>query len=73
MTSLTATLRPTLNLHQSLKAIFRSVAEDWTRHRIYAQTKRELEALSERDLEDIGLARWNIEDLAHETAYGRKK
>ena len=70
MTAHTAILRPGFNLRQILATILKSAAEDWERHRTFGQTKRELAALSDRELEDIGISRWMIHDIARETAYG---
>ena len=72
MTTHTAILRPAFNLRQALSTILRSAAENWERHRTFAQTKRELGTLSDRELEDIGISRWMISDIARETAYGPK-
>ena len=34
------------------------------RRRLYNQTVRELSQLSDRDLDDIGVSRWDIRDIA---------
>ncbi len=39
---------------------------------LYNRTLRELSLLTDRDLADIGISRYAIEDLAHEHAYGRR-
>jgi uncharacterized protein YjiS (DUF1127 family) len=39
--------------------------------RIYARTLGELNALTDRELNDLGIARTAIPDLAHEAAYGK--
>jgi uncharacterized protein YjiS (DUF1127 family) len=39
--------------------------------RIYATTVAELNALSDRELSDLGIARTLIREIAHEAAYGR--
>lgn len=72
MTTHTAVLRPAFNLRQFLSTILKSAAEDWRQHRMFDRTKRELEALSDRELDDIGISRWMISDIARETAYGPK-
>lgn len=41
------------------------------RRRIYDQTLRELKALSDRDLADLGIHRAMIRNVAREAAYGR--
>jgi uncharacterized protein YjiS (DUF1127 family) len=39
-------------------------------HQLYRQTVDELQALSDRDLADLGLSRLQIRDVALETVYG---
>ena len=41
------------------------------RRAVYVRTIEELSAMSDRDLADINLARVQIEDVAHEAAYGK--
>ena len=41
------------------------------RRRIYMQTVRELDALSARELSDLGILRSDIRRLAAEVAYGK--
>lgn len=41
------------------------------RRAIYRRTLAELRALSDRDLADMGINRFDIEDLAYEAAYGK--
>jgi len=38
--------------------------------RVYAQTVAELNALTDRELADLGIARAAISEIAHEAAYG---
>ena len=38
---------------------------------IYDQTVRELNALTNRELADLGIARLNIQDVARAAAYGK--
>lgn len=40
------------------------------RRRVYDQTRRELKALSDRDLADLGIHRSMIRTVAREAAYG---
>lgn len=42
----------------------------WNQRRLYARTVAELNALSDRELADLGIARVSIRDIAHEAAYG---
>ncbi len=53
-----------------LSGLVRSVAEARAKRAIYVRTLRELEALSTRDLTDLGIARAMIPQLAREAAYG---
>ena len=46
------------------------LAEMLRRRAIYRTTFAELDALSDRDLNDLGLARHNIRTVAHDAAYG---
>lgn len=48
-----------------------SVKAAFARRAIYAQTLAELNALTDRDLSDLGISRFQIADLAREAAYGK--
>ncbi|MES2550002.1 MAG: DUF1127 domain-containing protein [Pseudomonadota bacterium] len=39
--------------------------------RVYAQTVAELNALTDRELTDLGISRLGIADIAREAAYGK--
>jgi uncharacterized protein YjiS (DUF1127 family) len=39
--------------------------------RVYEKTVAELNALSDRELADLGIARMNIAEIAREAAYGK--
>lgn len=39
--------------------------------RVYLRTIAELNALTDRELSDLGIARIAIRDIAHEAAYGK--
>jgi len=39
--------------------------------RVYGQTVGELNALTDRELADLGIARASITSIAHEAAYGK--
>ncbi len=41
------------------------------RRAIYSRTLAELNALTDRDLADLGVSRYQIADLAREAAYGK--
>lgn len=53
-----------------LNAIQR-MQENRARRAVYRQTLRELNTLSNRDLEDLGISRSMVTRLAHEAAYGK--
>ncbi|MBU2957575.1 DUF1127 domain-containing protein [Paracoccus sp. C2R09] len=46
--------------------------ENRARRAVYKQTVRELNALTNRDLADLGINRSMITRLAHEAAWGKK-
>lgn len=56
-----------------LSTVFSNIVTSYNRYRIYKQTVKELSAMTDRDLRDIGLSRYEIEDLAYEAAYGERK
>lgn len=48
---------------------------DWLRrsyaeHKLYRQTLNELQSLSDRELNDIGISRLVVKDVAHHSVYG---
>jgi uncharacterized protein YjiS (DUF1127 family) len=47
------------------------IATALQRRRLYAQTVRELNALTDRELADLGISRLSIADVAREAAYGK--
>jgi uncharacterized protein YjiS (DUF1127 family) len=46
------------------------LADAWRRYRGYTSMLAELQSLSDRELADVGIARFAIRDVAHEAAYG---
>ena len=50
--------------------IFARLRQSFADYREYLATYNELNALSDRELADIGLSRLNIRDIAREAAYG---
>ena len=55
-----------------LSAAIQRMQENRARRAIYRQTVRELNALTNRDLSDLGINRAMITRLAHEAAWGSK-
>ena len=50
-----------------------SLARRIARYRAYRKTLAELEALSEHELEDLGLARGTIREVAYRSVYGTQE
>lgn len=48
-----------------------ALAERRAKHKIYTTTLRELNSLSDRDLNDLGMSRSMIKGIAIEAAYGK--
>ena len=51
-----------------LFAVLHSTMDSWHEHSRYRTTLRELNTLSERELNDLGIARADIEGIAREAA-----
>ena len=51
-----------------LRGTLRARYEAW---RVYRKTRTELSALSDRELDDLGLSRSSIPAVSHEAAYGK--
>lgn len=47
-------------------SLFTMVRKAWTEHKQYKRTVSELQALSDRELRDLGISRFNINDIARE-------
>ncbi|MCF3972830.1 DUF1127 domain-containing protein [Paracoccus salsus] len=56
-----------------LLAAIQRLQENRARNAVYRQTVRELNALTSRDLDDLGISRSMISRLAHEAAWGSSK
>lgn len=61
-------LRPSIG--ETIRAAMQHIRAAAARRAVYRQTVRELEALSDRDLADLGISRADITDLAWQNAYG---
>lgn len=59
-----------LLLPLGLGGVFKSVKVALERRAVFARTIRELNALSDRELADLGISRVSIRDVAAEAAYG---
>jgi len=62
----------TLSLGTRFAEIRKDMVEAWRAHSIYRQTMRELQALSPRELTDLGLNGSMLRSIAMEAAYGKK-
>lgn len=51
-------------------SIFSKIFDSYNRYMIFRNTQSELHKLSDRELDDIGLSRGEIYDLAYQSAYG---
>jgi uncharacterized protein YjiS (DUF1127 family) len=58
-----------MSLAQWIAAVRAALAERMAAYSVYRRTLRELEALSDRELADIGISRDMIGDIARDAAY----
>jgi uncharacterized protein YjiS (DUF1127 family) len=65
-----ARLRSVASLADGVVAFARAVADSWTRARAYRATYAELSALSDRELDDLGVSRWELAEVAYKSVYG---
>ncbi len=54
-----------------ISATFATLSDAWQRRRVYRQTLRELNALTSRELADLGMHRSMITRVALEAAFGK--
>ncbi len=54
-----------------LGEVLAAVRQSYARHRVFIRTRRELQALTTAELDDLGLSRSMITRLAAEAAYGK--
>lgn len=57
-------------LAEGVVATVRALADQWAKARACSRTYEELASLSDRELDDLGLARWEIADAARRSVYG---
>ncbi len=63
--------RSGVSLAEVFANAFATVKTALARRAVYNRTLSELRALSDRDLADLGVSRFQITDLAREAAYGK--
>ena len=61
----------TYGIADRVAAIVKSIRVGLERRRVFKQTVRELQALSNRELADLGIHRSMITRVANEAAYGK--
>lgn len=54
-----------------IAGMFQALSEAYARHKVYRQTLGELQGLSARELNDLGINRAMITRVAIEAAYGK--
>ena len=59
------------SIAERLAALLKSVKTSFSRRQKYQTTLRELNALTDRELSDLGIHRSLIATIAHEAAYGK--
>ncbi len=60
-----------LSFSDRIAAFVKVAADTRQRRKVYSQTLFELNALSDRDLSDLGLSRGMISEVAREAAYAK--
>lgn len=67
----TTRLRAVSGLAEDVVAFVRDWSDRAARRSAYRRTRAELAVLSDRELDDLGLSRWDIDRVAREAVYGR--
>ncbi|MGB1235744.1 MAG: DUF1127 domain-containing protein [Planktomarina sp.] len=57
------------SVHVGVTGLFANLQDAFAKRRLYNQTLNELQNLNDRELDDLGLSRYNIKSVAYETAY----
>lgn len=55
---------------EGVGGFFKSIRVAFERRAVFARTVRELNALTDRELADLGISRFSIRDVAAQAAYG---
>ncbi len=72
MSYVNLTAKRTSRLWDRLAATIADMKAAQRRRALYIRTLRELEALTDRELSDLGIARIQIADVARNAAYGNQ-
>ncbi|MEM1237674.1 MAG: DUF1127 domain-containing protein [Pseudomonadota bacterium] len=67
----TASTNTRSDLFGRIGATVSEARDAWARYSMYRSTLNELMDLSDRELADLGVSRFNITAVAHEAAYGK--
>ncbi len=59
------------SLIEAFTAAFRAWRADAARRAAYRETRAQLLALTDRELDDLGVSRWEIDAVARKSVYGR--
>ena len=65
----TTTTHTATSILDRIIALKADLAERYTKYRVYRETLDELQTLSGRELNDLGLSRANLKSVAYEAAY----
>ena len=71
MAFMTDTLSAAGSIVERIGRIRAAIGDRHARQTLYRRTLAELQALSDRDLADLGIARGDLHDLAREAAWGK--
>lgn len=73
MTVIAASTTRPVGLRQKLNAYLADRRDMAARRAVYRTTVRELNSLTTRELDDLGIPRGDIHTLAHEAAFGSRE
>ena len=71
MTNLVLSHNADIGLSGRIRTALANLRAEWTKYQRYLSIRRELEALSLRELDDIGIPPRDIANVAFEGAYGK--
>lgn len=63
-------LRAVASVADLVVGFFRDLADAAAKRAAYRKTLSELRALGDRELDDLGLSRWDIDRVARQSVYG---